>query len=98
QKFFKHNQLTNAKVHQEMMKRVNCTSASLDRKNDPVYWSTINVVNPVRHLLKGVEAVNTDEYIDLVKNVGLELRNLLAHVDLLLETLHKDSYWTVSVA
>lgn len=66
-KFFKHNQLTNAKVRQEMMEKVNYSSANVDRKEDPVYWSTINVVNSVRNLLKGVQELNTNEYIDLVK-------------------------------
>ncbi|OTF81553.1 focal adhesion kinase-like protein, partial [Euroglyphus maynei] len=66
-KFFKHNQLTNAQVRKEMMQKVNCISADVDRKEDPVYWNTINVVNSVRYLLKGVQELNTTEYIDLVK-------------------------------
>ena len=79
-KFFKHNQLTNAKVRNEMMKKVNCFSADVDRKEDPVYWGTINVVNSVRYLLKGVQELNTTEYIDLVK-VSRKLFNFLAKLE-----------------
>ncbi|XP_027204780.2 protein tyrosine kinase 2 Fak [Dermatophagoides pteronyssinus] len=97
-KFFKHNQLTNAKVRNEMMKKVNCFSADVDRKEDPVYWGTINVVNSVRYLLKGVQELNTTEYIDLVKNVGQELRNLLANVDIFLEAIPDDEHRLITLA
>lgn len=66
-KFFKHNQLSDAKVRLEMMKQVNYGSADIDRSEDTIYWGTIHVVNSVRQLLKGVNEVNISEYVDLVK-------------------------------
>ena len=66
-KFFKHNQLTDSKVQLEMMNKINYGSANIDRSDDPIYWGTINVVNSVQQLLKGVKEVNTSEYVDLVK-------------------------------
>lgn len=66
-KFFKHNKLSDAKIRQEMMQQVNYSSADIDRTDDQVYRSTIDVINSVRQLLKGVKEVNTNEYVDLVK-------------------------------
>lgn len=70
-KFFKHNQLKDVKVRKEMMDRIDCSSAELDRRDDQVYWSTISVVNSVRHLLKGVQQLDSEHYIDLVKVTAL---------------------------
>lgn len=55
--------------------------AKLDRKNDPIYLCTTNVVRAIMTLSSGVEKSQIDEYLELVKTVGLELRNLLATVD-----------------
>ena len=67
-KFFKHNQLSDSKMRQEMMRQVNVySSGQLDRTEDAVYSSTMEVINAVRQLLKGVQEVNTSEYVDLVK-------------------------------
>ncbi|KPM11320.1 focal adhesion kinase-like protein [Sarcoptes scabiei] len=98
QKFFKHNRLANDKVRKEMMNKINCASAEIDRKEDPVYWSSINVINSVRYLLKGLGESIATEYIDLVKNVGLELRNLLANVDIFLQTIPIEKHQNVSQA
>jgi focal adhesion kinase 1 len=53
----------------------------LDRQNDPIYKSTTNVVRAVMTLSNGVEKSSMGEYLELVKSVGLELRNLLGTVD-----------------
>jgi focal adhesion kinase 1 len=53
----------------------------LDRQNDPIYKCTTNVVRAVMTLSSGVEKSNMSEYLDLVKEVGLELRSLLGTVD-----------------
>jgi len=66
-KFFKHNKLTDSKMRQEMMQQVNYSSADIDRTDDTVYQGTINVINTVRHLLRGVQEANTNDYVDLVK-------------------------------
>lgn len=56
---------------------------SLDRANDAVYTATTNVVKAIMWLSQGVEKAVAKDYLDLVRNVGVELRALLASVDLL---------------
>lgn len=53
----------------------------MDRTSDPVYTATTNVVKAIMILSQGVEKAVAIEYLDLVKNVGFELRALLASVD-----------------
>lgn len=52
-----------------------------DRKNDPIYQCTTNVVRAVMTLSNGVEKSQINDYLELVKTVGLELRTLLGTVD-----------------
>lgn len=59
------------------------TDSKLDRKNDPVYLCTTNVVRAIMKLSSGVEKSQIDDYLELVKTVGLELRTLLGTVDLI---------------
>lgn len=54
---------------------------ALDRTNDTVYLATTSVVKAIMTLSQGVERAVAAEYLDLVKNVGFELRALLASVD-----------------
>lgn len=56
-------------------------SVALDRTNDTVYTATTSVVKAIMVLSHGVERAVAAEYLDLVKNVGFELRSLLASVD-----------------
>lgn len=56
---------------------------ALDRTNDIVYSSTTNVVKAIMLLSQGVEKAVALEYLDLVRNVGVELRTLLSSVDVL---------------
>lgn len=56
-------------------------TADLDRANDNVYECTTTVVRAVMTLSQGVQQGNVDEYLDLVRHVGVELRALLTSVD-----------------
>lgn len=56
---------------------------ALDRTNDAVYAATTNVVKAIMALSQGVEKAVASEYLELVRNVGIELRALLASVDAL---------------
>lgn len=55
--------------------------APLDRTNDTVYTATTSVVKAIMVLSHGVERAVAADYLELVKNVGFELRALLASVD-----------------
>ncbi|KAJ8946436.1 hypothetical protein NQ318_014423 [Aromia moschata] len=56
-------------------------TANLDRTHDRVYECTTDVVRAVMALSQGVQQAAAEQYLDLVKKVGLELRSLLASVD-----------------
>ncbi|KAM8712566.1 hypothetical protein ACLKA7_012978 [Drosophila subpalustris] len=53
----------------------------VNRANDEVYCATTAVVKSIMVLSQGVEKSHIDGYLHLVKNVGVELRNLLKSVD-----------------
>lgn len=57
------------------------TAEPIDRQNDPIYKHTTDVVRAVMTLSSGVEKSSHSEYLELVKTVGIELRNLLGIVD-----------------
>ncbi|XP_017149209.1 focal adhesion kinase 1 isoform X1 [Drosophila miranda] len=57
------------------------SSRPINRAKDEVYCATTLVVKSIMVLSQGVEKANTEGYLDLVKNVGVELRNLLTSVD-----------------
>ncbi|GFR18243.1 hypothetical protein TNCT_500511 [Trichonephila clavata] len=59
----------------------NVPTAELDRTGDAVYENTTNVVKAVMSLSQGVQLGRLEDYLELVKQVGLHLRNLLAAVD-----------------
>lgn len=56
---------------------------SIDRTNDNIYLATTNVVKAIMLLSKGVEKAAASEYLELVRYVGIELRQLLSSVDAL---------------
>lgn len=56
-------------------------TANLDRTHDRVYECTTDVVRAVMTLSQGVQQAAADDYLDLVKKVGIELRSLLSSVD-----------------
>ncbi|KAK3091583.1 hypothetical protein FSP39_020953 [Pinctada imbricata] len=53
----------------------------VDRSNDQVYNSTTSVVRSVMKLTKAANSVKSDEYVDFVKDIGLQLRGLLSSAD-----------------
>lgn len=56
-------------------------TASMDRSQDKVYRATTLVVKAVMALTQGVDKANSLKYLELVRNVGEELRALLGTVD-----------------
>ncbi|EDW09831.1 focal adhesion kinase 1 isoform X2 [Drosophila mojavensis] len=60
--------------HRESLRPIN-------RANDEIYCATTAVVKSIMVLSQGVEKAHVDGYLNLVKNVGVELRNLLKSVD-----------------
>lgn len=56
-------------------------TAALDRSQDKVYKATTLVVKSVMALSQGVDKANSLKYLELVRNVGEELRALLGAVD-----------------
>lgn len=56
---------------------------SLDRSNDHVYAATTKVVKAIMQLSRCVDRAAAAQYLDLVLNVGVELRMLLSSVDTL---------------
>lgn len=54
---------------------------SLDRANDKVYKATTMVVKAVMALSQGVDKADSLKYLELVRNVGEDLRALLGAVD-----------------
>lgn len=73
-------------------------TADLDRKNDRVYECTKNVVRAVMALSQGVQEKETDMYLTLVKDVGLQLRSLLASVDSLVNIFPLSAFREVEMA
>ncbi|XP_011204290.2 focal adhesion kinase 1 isoform X1 [Bactrocera dorsalis] len=59
----------------------NKPTLAIDRSNDEVYSATKNVVKAIMTLSQDVEKSNANNYLYLVRNVGIELRALLASVD-----------------
>uniref|UniRef100_A0A1B6E257 non-specific protein-tyrosine kinase n=1 Tax=Clastoptera arizonana TaxID=38151 RepID=A0A1B6E257_9HEMI len=73
-------------------------TADLDRTNDKVYDCTTNVVKAVMSLSQGVQQAQADQYLDLVKRVGLELRALLTSVDALVQYFPSSAHREVEMA
>merc|ERR1719348_2807993 len=73
-------------------------TAPLDRNNDRVYDSTTSVVRAVMALSQGVQGHQANLYLDLVKKVGLELRELLAAVDRLIPAFPSTTHRQVEMA
>lgn len=71
-------------------------TARLDRTYDKVYDATTYVVRAVMSLSDGVKQAKIDNYVDLVKKVGLELRTLLTSVDQLVPHFPPSTHREVS--
>ncbi|XP_078085463.1 protein-tyrosine kinase 2-beta-like isoform X2 [Mustelus asterias] len=62
-------------------------TANLDRTDDKVYPLVMELVKAVLHLKNQVYQIPSEEYVNLVKTVGMHLRNLTGSVDELLPKL-----------
>ncbi|KAL4089992.1 hypothetical protein QTP88_024910 [Uroleucon formosanum] len=73
-------------------------TADLDRTHDKVYECTTLVVKAVMTLSQGVQQNQTDRYLELVKEVGLQLRALLTSVDSLVPYFPQSAHKQVEMA
>ncbi|XP_066593814.1 uncharacterized protein Fak isoform X2 [Prorops nasuta] len=73
-------------------------TADLDRTNDEVYDCTTSVVRAVMLLSQGVQQSQAEQYLDLVRKVGVDLRALLSSVDALVEILPISAHREVEMA
>ena len=73
-------------------------TADLNRTNDKVYECTTSVVRAVMSLSQGVQQSRAEQYLELVRRVGIELRSLLASVDGLVEILPIAAHREVELA
>ncbi|XP_054740625.1 focal adhesion kinase 1 isoform X1 [Anastrepha obliqua] len=71
---------------------------TIDRSNDEVYIATTNVVKAIMTLSQDVEKSNANNYLHLVRNVGIELRTLLASVDRLSQVFPTQAHREVEMA
>ncbi|XP_046384921.1 focal adhesion kinase 1 [Ischnura elegans] len=73
-------------------------TADLDRTNDKVYDCTTSVVKAVMTLSQGVQQSRADQYLELVRRVGVELRSLLSSVDSLVAIFPPTAHREVEMA
>ncbi|XP_021926786.1 focal adhesion kinase 1 isoform X4 [Zootermopsis nevadensis] len=73
-------------------------TADLDRSNDKVYDCTTSVVKAVMSLSQGVQQSQVDQYLELVRRVGIELRALLSSVDTLVPIFPVSAHREVEMA
>uniref|UniRef100_A0A665UT00 non-specific protein-tyrosine kinase n=1 Tax=Echeneis naucrates TaxID=173247 RepID=A0A665UT00_ECHNA len=66
-------------------------TAELDRSDDKVYTSVMDLVKVVVQLKNDITELQPDEYISIVKTVGMALRDLICSVDDILPTLHESA-------
>ncbi|XP_045900804.1 protein tyrosine kinase 2 beta, b [Micropterus dolomieu] len=64
-------------------------TAELDRSDDKVYNSVMNLVKVVVQLKNDITEVQPEKYITVVQSVGMALRDLIHSVDEILPTLHE---------
>ncbi|XP_052380398.1 protein-tyrosine kinase 2-beta-like isoform X3 [Oncorhynchus keta] len=64
-------------------------TAELDRSGDQVYQAVMELVKVVVQLKNDVNTLQPEQYINIVKSVGLTLRSLIHSVDDILPTLHE---------
>ncbi|XP_035219377.1 focal adhesion kinase 1-like isoform X3 [Stegodyphus dumicola] len=80
--YWKHAKYFNAmKTCRKFIQHEQSPTVVLNRSGDHVYEHTTDVVRAVMNLSQGVQQGRLADYLDLVKQVGLDLRNLLAAVD-----------------
>uniref|UniRef100_A0A8C4EX18 non-specific protein-tyrosine kinase n=1 Tax=Dicentrarchus labrax TaxID=13489 RepID=A0A8C4EX18_DICLA len=64
-------------------------TAELDRSDDKVYSSVMNLVKVVVQLKNDIPELQPEQYITIVQSVGMALRDLIRSVDDILPTLHE---------
>lgn len=69
-----------------------------DRSGDRVYENTMEVVRTVMSMVNDIHTVKSDQYINLVKNVGFALKNLLGSVDEQYAVLPTETHREVEMA
>ncbi|XP_021343131.1 focal adhesion kinase 1-like isoform X2 [Mizuhopecten yessoensis] len=70
----------------------------LDRNDDHVYENTTNVVRSVMSLTRVAPSIRPDEYVDLVKDTGIQLRGLLTSADDFTATVPKGQDTEIQMA
>ncbi|KAJ8290772.1 hypothetical protein GJAV_G00017320 [Gymnothorax javanicus] len=73
-------------------------TANLDRSNDRVYENVTGLVKAVIEMSSRIQPATPEEYIPMVKDVGLALRTLLATVDETIPTLPASSHREVEMS
>ncbi|KAM8954410.1 protein-tyrosine kinase 2-beta isoform 2-T2 [Pelodytes ibericus] len=66
-------------------------TANIDRTDDHVYQSVMELVKSVLQLKNDIYQLPPEGYVNVVKNVGLNLRKLIGSVDAILSTLPSSS-------
>uniref|UniRef100_A0A8C5B118 non-specific protein-tyrosine kinase n=1 Tax=Gadus morhua TaxID=8049 RepID=A0A8C5B118_GADMO len=69
--------------------KLQAPTAELDRSGDKVYQSVMELVKVVVELKNDIPTMHPDEYIGIVKSVGMTLRDLIHSVDELMPTIHE---------
>lgn len=64
-------------------------TAELDRSNDKVYQNVMDLVKVVVQLKNDIIGLHPEQYITIIKSVGMALRDLICSVDEILPTLHE---------
>ncbi|XP_064201963.1 focal adhesion kinase 1-like isoform X5 [Anguilla rostrata] len=73
-------------------------TANLDRSNDRVYENVTGLVKAVIEMSSRIQPATPEEYVPMVKDVGLALRTLLATVDETIPTLPASSHREVEMS
>ncbi|XP_062914845.1 focal adhesion kinase 1 isoform X14 [Mobula hypostoma] len=73
-------------------------TANLDRSNDKVYENVTGLVKAVIEMSSKIQPAPPEEYIPMVKEVGLALRTLLATVDETISSLPASTHREIEMA
>ncbi|XP_072316701.1 focal adhesion kinase 1-like isoform X3 [Eucyclogobius newberryi] len=73
-------------------------TANLDRSNDKVYENVTGLVKAVIEMSSRIQPAPPEEYVPMVKDVGLALRTLLATVDETLPQLPSSTHREIEMA
>eukprot|EP00057_Strongylocentrotus_purpuratus_P006822 XP_011661296.1 PREDICTED: focal adhesion kinase 1 [Strongylocentrotus purpuratus] len=70
----------------------------MDRTDDYVFENTTQVVRAVMEMVNLVHAVKSDQYVNLVRDIGLALKSLLGSVDTLYSDLPGETHRGIQMA